>query len=323
MKFPRSICALACASLLAALPAAAQQWNPTKAVKIVVPVQGGTVDILARLVAPRLQEAFGQPVFVENKGGAGGNLGTDQVAKAEPDGHTILAGYTGPITVNATLFSNLPYDPQKDLAPITLAVTTPQFLTVHPAVPFGTVAELVKYAKANPGKLSYGSIAIGSASHLTMEMFKSAAGIDIVHVPYKGSAPAVTDLLAGNVQLAFLVPGNVLPHLGTGKLRVLAASGRKRFPATPEVPTMIEAGFPDFEAIAWIGFLAPGASPRPVIERYHSELVKILNAPDVRKRLTDIQFEIVASTPEQFAEYIRWETPRWAKVIRDTGAKAN
>ena len=315
--------ALALALAAFACPALAQQWTPSKTVKIVVPVQGGTVDILARLAAPKLQEVFGQSVIVENKGGAGGNLGTDQVAKADPDGHTILAGYTGPITVNQTLFGNLPYDPQKDLAPITLAVTTPQFLTVHPSLPFGSVADLVKHAKANPGKLSYASIAIGSASHLTMEMFKSAAGIDIVHVPYKGSAPAVTDLLAGNVQLAFLVPGNVLPHLKAGKLKVIAGTGRKRFGALPETQTMIEAGFADFEAIAWIGFLAPGATPRPIIERYHRELVRILNLPDVRQRLTDIQFEIVASTPEQFAEYIRWETPRWAKVIRDTGAKAN
>ncbi len=324
IRFHRSI-ALACAGLFTVLAgsAAAQDWTPSRPVRLVVPIQGGTIDLLARLVAPRLQEAFGQPVVVEVKPGAGGNLGTDLVAKAEPDGHTILAGYTGPITVNPTLFRNLPYDPQKDLAPITLAVTTPQFLTIHPGVPFGTIAELVRYAKANPGKLNYGSIGIGGASHLTMEMFKSAAGIDLVHVPYKGSAPAVTDLLAGTVQLAFLVPGNVLPHLKAGKLKVLAASGRKRFPATPETPTMIESGFADFEAIAWIGFLAPGRSPRPIIERYHRELVKILNSPDVRQRLTDIQFEIVAGTPEQFAEYILWETPRWAKVIRDTGAKAD
>jgi len=305
-----------------AVPAAAQQWSASKPVKIIVPNVGSTVDILARLVAPGLQEAIGQPVIVENKAGAGGNIGTDQVAKSEPDGHTILCGFTAPITVNVTLFGNLPYDPQKDLAPITLAVTTPQFLTVTPGAPFNTVAELVKYAKANPGKLSYGSIAIGSASHLTMEMFKSAAGIDVVHIPYKGTAPAVTDLIAGNIQLAFLVPGNVLPYLGAGKLKVLAASGRKRFIAAPNVPTMIESRFADFEAIAWIGFLAPGATPKPIIERYHRELVRILTTPEVQKRLTDMQFETVAGTPEQFAEYIRWETPRWAKVIRDTGAKA-
>ncbi|MGE5640683.1 MAG: Bug family tripartite tricarboxylate transporter substrate binding protein [Clostridia bacterium] len=303
--------------------ASAQEWTPSQPVKLIVPVQGGTVDILGRLVAPRLQEALGQPFVVENKGGAGGNIGTDMVAKAEPDGHTLLVAYTAPITVNSTLFDKLPYDPQKDLAPITLAVTTPQFLTVHPSLPVNSVADLVKYAKEHPGKLSYGSISIGSASHLTMEMFKSAAGVNLVHVPYKGSGPAVADLLAGNVQAAFLVPGNVLPYLGSGKLKVLASTGRKRFPATPDTPTMIESGFKDFEATAWIGFLAPGQTPKNIIERYHRELVKILAEPAVRKRLTDLQFEIVASTPEEFAEYIRWETPRWAKVIRETGAKAN
>lgn len=304
------------------LQAQAQSWNPTRPVHLIVPNQGGTVDLLARLVAPKLQEAFGQPVVVENKPGAGGNLGTEQVVKADPDGQTILVGFTAPITVNPTLFHDLPYDPQKDLAPIMLAVTTPQFLTANPAAPFNTVDELVKYAKDNPGRLSYGSISIGSASHLTMEMFKSAAGVNIVHVPYKGSAPAMTDLMGGSVQLAFFVPGNVLPYLANGKMKVLASTGRKRFPATPNVPTMIESGFADFEAIAWIGFLAPGKTPRPIIDRLHSELAKAIAAPEVRKKLTEIQFEIVASTPEQFAEYIRWETPRWAKVIRDTGAKA-
>ena len=308
---------------LACTSAAAQDWAPSQTVKLIVPVQGGTVDILGRLVAPRLQEILGQPFVVENKGGAGGNIGTDMVAKAEPDGHTLLVGYTAPITVNSTLFDKLPYDPQKDLAPITLAVTTPQFLAVHPSLPVNSVGDLVKYAKEHPGKLSYGSISIGSASHLTMEMFKSAAGVKLVHVPYKGSAPAVADLLAGNVQAAFLVPGNVLPYLGSGKLKVLASTGRQRFPATPNTPTMIESGFKDFEATAWIGFLAPGHTPKNIIDRYHRELVKILAEPAVRKRLSDLQFEIVAGTPEEFAEYIRWETPRWAKVIRETGAKAN
>ena len=166
------------------------------------------------------------------------------------------------------------------------------------------------------------SISIGSASHLTMEMFKSAAGINIVHVPYKGSSPAVADLVAGRVQAAFLVPGNVLPYLPDGKLRVIASTGSHRFQATPDVPTMIESGFKDFEATAWIGFLAPAGTPRAIIDRYHDEIVRALNAPDVHKKLTDIQFEIVGSTPEEFARYISWETPRWAKVIKDTGAKA-
>jgi tripartite-type tricarboxylate transporter receptor subunit TctC len=300
-----------------------QDWRPPGPVRLIVPVVGGTVDVLARLAAPHLQEAFGQPVIVENKGGAGGTIGTDLVAKAAPDGQTILVGYTAPITVNVTLFDKLPYDPQKDLAPITLAVTTQQLLAVNPSVPVNSLEDLVRYAKEHPGQLNYGSISIGSASHLTMEMFKSAAGINLVHVPYKGSAPAVADLLAGNVQAAFLVPGNVLPLLKAGKVKVLASTGKRRFAATPDTPTIIESGFRDFEAVAWIGFLAPGATPQPIIERYHRELARILNIPEVRQRLTDIQFEIVASTPQEFAEYIRWETPRWAKVIRETGAKAN
>jgi tripartite-type tricarboxylate transporter receptor subunit TctC len=321
--FRTLVIAGAAACLILPMVSIAQEWTPTKTVRLVVPVQGGTVDILARLVAPRLQEAWGQPVIVENKGGAGGNLGAELVARAAPDGHTILVSFTAPITVNVTLFSNLPYDPQKDLTPIMLAVSTSQFLTVHPSVPVGSVAEFVKYAKDRPGKLSYGSISIGGASHLTMEMLKSAAGIDLVHVPYKGSGPAVADLLAGNVQAAFLVPGNVLPHLKTGKLKVLASTGRTRFSSTPDTPTMIESGFQDFEAIAWIGFHAPGGTPRPVIDRYHRELARILEIAEVRQRLTDIQFEIVASTPEAFADYILWETPRWAKIIVQTGAKAN
>jgi tripartite-type tricarboxylate transporter receptor subunit TctC len=311
------------AALLFATVARAQDWTPSKPVRLVVPIQGGTVDILARLVAPHLQEALGQPFVVEPKPGAGGSLGTDTVAKAPPDGHTLLVPFTAPITVNVTLMDKIPYDPQKDLAPITLAVSTPQFLTVHPDVPANTVAEFIRYAKANPGKMSYASVSPGSASHLTMEMLKSAAGINLVHVPYKGSGPAVTDLLGGNVQAAILVPGNVLPHLKSGKLRVLASTGRKRFAITPDIPTLIESGLQDFEATAWIGFMAPAGTPRPIIDRYHRELVRILNLPQVRQRLTDINFEIVASTPEAFADYIRWETPRWAKVIRDTGAKAN
>jgi tripartite-type tricarboxylate transporter receptor subunit TctC len=308
---------------LAATCAMAQSWKPTGPVRFIVPIQGGTVDILARLSAPRLQEKWGQPVIVEAKPGAGGNIGTDLVAKAAPDGHTILVAFTAPITVNPTLFDKMPYDPLKDLAPITLAVTTPQFFTVHPGVPANTVAEFIAYAKKNPGKLSYASVSIGSSSHLTMEMLKLAAGIDLTHVPYKGSAPAVTDLLSGQVQAAMLVPGNVLPHLKAGKLRALATTGRKRFSGTPEIPTLIEAGFPDFEAVAWIGFMAPGGTPRNIIDAYHAELIHVLATPEVKQRLLDIQFEIVASTPEQFDEYIRWETPRWAKVIKDTGARAN
>ena len=312
---------LVCAAL--PLQALAQDWAPTKPVRIIVPVVGGTNDLVARLVAPKLQEALGQSVIVENKGGAGGNIGSDLVAKAPPDGHMLLIGYNGPIAVNVSLFDKMPYDPVKDLAPITLAVTAPQFLTVHPSVPAHTVAELVALAKAQPGKLSYASIAVGSASHLTMEMLKTAANVDIVHVPYKGSAPAVTDLLGGNVQTAFFVPGNVLQYVKSGQIRLLASTGRKRFATTPNVPTMIESGFHDFEAVAWIGFLTTGGTPRPIIERYHREIVKILNAPDVRDKLLAVEFEMVAGSPEQFGEWIRTEIVRWGKVIKQTGAKVN
>ncbi len=316
----------ACAAALSILwpsAAAAQDWAPTKPVRIVVPVLGGTNDLVARLIAPKLQEALGQPFLVENKGGAGGNIGADMVAKAAPDGHMLLIGYNGPIAVNVSLFSNMPYDPQKDLAPITLAVTAPQFLTVHPGVAAKTVAELVALAKSQPGKLSYASIAVGSASHLTMEMFKSAAGIDIVHIPYKGSAPAVTDILGGNVQTAFFVPGNVLQHAKAGQIRLLASTGRKRFASTPNVPTMIESGFADFESVAWIGVLTTGGTPRPIVDRYHREIVRILALPEVRDRLLAVEFEMVASTPDQFSEWIRSEIVRWAKVIKQTGAKVN
>lgn len=315
--------AIALACVLLPLHAGAQDWAPTKPVRIIVPVVGGTNDLVARLVAPKLQEALGQSVFVENKGGAGGNIGSDLVAKAPPDGHMLLIGYNGPIAVNVSLFDKMPYDPVKDLAPITLAVTAPQFLTVHPSVPAHTVAELVALAKAQPGKFSYASIAVGSASHLTMEMLKTAANVDIVHVPYKGSAPAVTDLLGGNVQTAFFVPGNVLQYVKSGQIRLLASTGRKRFATTPNVPTMIESGFADFEAVAWIGFLTTGGTPRPIIDRYHREIVRILNTPEVRDKLLAVEFEMVAGSPEQFGEWIRTEILRWGKVIKQTGAKVN
>ena len=319
----RAAVALACALALALGHAHAQEWSPTKQVRIIVPVIGGTNDLVARLVAPRLQEVLGQSVVVENKGGAGGNIGADLVAKAPPDGHMLLIGYNGPIAVNVSLFDKMPYDPVKDLAPITLAVTAPQFLTVHPSAPVISVAELVALARAQPGKLSYASIAVGSASHLTMEMLKTAAGIDIVHIPYKGSAPAVTDLLGGNVQAAFFVPGNVLQYVKSGQIRLLASTGRKRFATTPNVPTMIESGYADFEAVAWIGFLTTGGTPRPVIERYNREVVKILNQPDIRDKLLAVEFEMVAGSPEQFGEWIRTEIIRWGRVIKQTGAKAN
>jgi tripartite-type tricarboxylate transporter receptor subunit TctC len=311
----------ASAAVRAQAPAAAPEWAPSKTVRIIVPIIGSTNDVLARLIAPKLQEAIGQTVIVENKAGAGGNIGADFVAKSPPDGHTLLIGYNGPIAVNVTLFDKLPYDPLKDLAPITLMVTTPQYLVVNPALPVKNIGEFVAHAKAQPGKLSYGSIAVGSASHLTMEMLKLASGVDIAHIPYKGAAPAVTDLIGGQVQAAFMVPGNVLQFAKDGRLRLIASSGAKRFPGTPDVPTLVESGYPDLVAVAWIGVLAAGGTPRPVIDRYHREIVKIVTSPEIRDKLTAMEFEIVAGTPEHFAGWIRSEIPRWGKVIKATGAK--
>ena len=301
----------------------AQEWAPTKPVRIIVPIVGSTNDVLARLVAPKLQEALGQTVVVENKGGAGGNIGADLVAKAAPDGHTLLIGYNGPIAINVSLFEKMPYDPVRDLAPITLAVMSPQYLVVNPSVPVNNVAELVARAKAQPGKIAYASVAVGSASHLTMEMLKLAAGVDMTHVPYKGAAPAVTDLVAGNVQTAFMVPGNVLQFAKEGRLKLIASSGMKRFASTPDVPTLVESGYPDLVATSWIGFLTTAGTPQHIIDRYNREIVKILKTPEIRDRLIAMEFEVIAGTPEQFSSWIKTEIPRWGKVIKATGAKVD
>jgi tripartite-type tricarboxylate transporter receptor subunit TctC len=217
----------------------------------------------------------------------------------------------------------MPYDPQKDLAPVSLVVTTPQFFVVSPSVPAKNVTEFVAYAKANPGKMSYGSVSIGSASHLTMEMLKSAAKIDVVHVPYKGAPPVLADLLGGQIQAGFFVPGNVMGYMKDGRLRAIAATGRKRFAAAPEVPTMIEQGFPDFEATAWIGFLAPGGTPKNIIDRYNREIVRIAHTPAVKGKLESLAFEVVATSPEEFRQWIAKEIPLWGKVIKETGATAD
>lgn len=299
----------------------AQEWAPTKPVRIVVPIVGSTNDVLARLIAPKLQDAIGQAVVVENKPGAGGNIGANEVAKSAPDGHTLLIGYNGPLAINVGLFDKMPYDPLKDLAPITLAVKSPQYLVVPASSGITSVADLVAKAKASPTKYSYGSVALGSASHLTMEMLKSAAGFHMTHIPYRGAGPAVTDLIGGTTQAAFLVPGNVQQFVKEGRLRLLASTGTKRFASSPDVPTLNET-YKDFEATSWIGLLAPGGTPTPIIDRYNREIVKILNQPDIRKRLQEMEFEVIASSPKQFSDWIKTEIRRWGTVIKATGTKA-
>jgi tripartite-type tricarboxylate transporter receptor subunit TctC len=300
----------------------AQEWSPTRPVRIIVPVIGSTNDVLARLLAPKLQEAFGQPFIVDNKPGAGGNIGAEYVTRAAGDGETLLVGYNGPLAINVTLFDHLPYDPTKDLQPISLMVKSPQYLTVNPNSGFNSVKDLVAKAKAAPTKYSYGSISMGSASHLTMEMFKSAAGFHMTHVPYKGGAPAITALLANEVQAGFFVPGNVQQFASQGKLKLLASTGLKRFADTPDVPTIAESGYPGFEATSWIGLLAPGTTPKNIVDRYNKALVKILHMPDIQARLHEMQYEVVAGTPQEFAGWIKTEIVRWGKVVKASGAKA-
>jgi tripartite-type tricarboxylate transporter receptor subunit TctC len=317
------LAALAVAAVLSQAPgdASAQNPAPPRQVNVVVPMAGGTADVLGRLIAPKLAEALGTNVIVENRTGAGGNIGTDFVAKGPTDGSLLLVGVNAPLVVNNTLFKNLPYDPVRDLTPVSLAVSASQFLVVHPSLPVRNVQEFVEYVKANPG-FPYASVGVGGASHLTMEMFRSAAGVKMTHVAYRGAGPAVTDLLAGNVKAAFLVPGNALPHVPNGGLRLLASTGRQRMPATPEVPTMIESGFRDFEAIAWIGFLVRSGTAPELVQRYNVELTRILQMPEIKKKLTEMQFEVTPSTPQAFGKFMRDEIVRWGTVIRTTGVTA-
>jgi tripartite-type tricarboxylate transporter receptor subunit TctC len=323
--FPRrSLLAAALLGVAASSPTWAQNaadWKPSKPVRIMVPIVGSTNDVLARLVAPKLQEVFGQPFVVENKGGAGGNIGTLDVVRSTPDGHNLLVGYNGPLAINVSLFSKMPFDPQKDLAPITLAVKAPQYLVVNPATGITNVKDFIAIAKTTPEKLNYGSVSVGSASHLTMEMMKSEAGFNITHIPYRGAAPAVSDLVAGMIQTGFFVPGNVQGFVKEGKLRLLASTGLKRFPSTPDVPTLSESGLKDFEATSWIGFLAPAGTPPHIIQRYNEEMVKILKSPEIQARLHEMEFEVVASTPGDFGKWIASETTRWGKVVKDIGVK--
>lgn len=312
---------LAAAYLTLSAGAYAQEWAPVKPVRMIVPISGSTNDTLARILAPKLQEAFGQPFIVDNKPGAGGNIGSNEVVRSAPDGHTLLVGYNGPLAINVTLYDKMPYDPRKDLASITLAVKAPQYLVVNPDAGIASVKDLIAKAKANPAKYSYGSVAMGSASHLTMEMLKSAAGFHMTHIPYRGAGPAVTDLIAGQIQAGFFVPGNVQGFVKEGRLKLIATTGKKRFLSTPDVPTLSESGIKDFEATSWIGLLAPGGTPPNIVARYNREIVKILKQPDVSKKLHDMEFEIVASSPSEFKEWIDLEIKRWGKVIKDTGAK--
>ena len=310
-------------AILAPHAAAAADAYPAKPVRFVVafPPGGGT-DIIARSIAQKLTERIAQQVVVDNRPGAGGNIGTDIVAKSAPDGYTMLMGSAGPLAINASLFGKMPFDPIKDLAPVTLAASTPNVLVVHPSLRAATVKELIALAKARPGEINFASSGHGTPAHLAGELFNSMAGVKMVHVPYKGAAPALADLLGGQVQLMFSTMPPALPHVKDGKLRALAVTSAKRSPAAPDLPTLDEIALPGFEANTWHGVVVPAGTPATIVARLNREIVAILHLPEVVERLSGQGAEPVGSTPEEFAAYIRSETLKWAKVVRDSGAKA-
>jgi tripartite-type tricarboxylate transporter receptor subunit TctC len=303
--------------------AAAADAYPARPIRFVVafPPGGGT-DIIARSIAQKLAERLAQQVVVDNRPGAGGNIGTDIVAKSAPDGYTLLMGSAGPLAINASLFDKMPFDPIRDLAPVTLAASTPNVLVVHPSLKAATVNELIALAKARPGEINFASSGHGTPAHLAGELFNSMAGVKLVHVPYKGAAPALADLLGGQVQLMFSTMPPALPHVKDGKLRALAVTSSKRSRAMPELPTVDEVALPGFGANTWHGVVVPAGTPAAIVARLNREIVAILHLPEVVERLSSQGAEALGSTPEEFAAYIRSESVKWAKVVRDSGAKA-
>ena len=300
--------------------ASAQPSYPSKPIRLVVPfAAGGTTTILARLLAERMGQALGQPIVVDNRPGAGGNVGMDMVAKAEPDGTTILMGPIG-LAINPALYSKMSFDPLKDLAPIGLYCGVPNLLVVHPGLPAGSVQELIAYAKANPGKLNYASNGNGTSSHLAAEMLKSAAGIDIVHVPYKGGAPAMQDLIGGQVGMLFDQMPAVLPQVQAGRVKALGVSSLKRSAAAPEVPAISES-LPGFDMTVWFGFLAPRGTPADIVHKLNAEMLRALKDTAFQTQLAGMGVTPMPSTPEEFTRYLRSETDRWGKVVRDSGAR--
>jgi tripartite-type tricarboxylate transporter receptor subunit TctC len=301
----------------------AQTW-PAKPIKWIVPfAPGGTTDILARTIGEKLSVALGQPVIIENKPGAGGGVGADFTAKATPDGYTIMGGTISTHAINASLYKSLPYDPVKDFVPITLIARVPNMLVVNPEIPARNVAELVALLKANPGKYSFASSGNGTSQHLSGELFKSMAGVDMQHIPYKGSPPALQDVVAGQVAMTFDNITTAWPLAKAGKLRALAVTTAKRSSIAPDVPTLAESGLPGFEVGSWQGVFAPAGTPPGIVKRLNAEIVKALGMPDVREKLGALGAEIVADSPEEFAAFVKAEVVKWSDVVKKSGAKVD
>lgn len=320
------LAAAAClgAGLTASLPAAAQSAYPAKNITIVVPFPpAGTTDLLARIVGQALSVELGQTVVIENKGGAGGNIGGQLVAKAAPDGYTLLMGTVGTHAINSSLYKKMPFDAIKDFAPLSRVANVPNMLVVNPSQPYKTVAELIAYVKANPGKVSYASSGNGTSIHLSGELFNSMAKIEMQHVPYKGSGPALIDLIGGQTNVMFDNMPSSIQHVRSGKLRAVAVTTAQRSPELPNLPTIAESGLPGFEATSWFGLLAPAGTPPAVISKLSQAIIKVLGQADVKKRISEQGGEVVSETPEQFAAFIQAETLKWGKVVRESGASVD
>lgn len=304
-------------------PAQSADSYPVKPVRLVTPFPpGGGTDILARALAPRMSESLGGSVIVENRSGAGGLVGIEAVARAAPDGYTLLL-VSGSLTIIPSLFPNVRYDPVKDFTPVTLATRQPYIAVVHPSLPAKNIRELIALARARPGQVTYASAGSGGAGHLGMELLKTMVKVNIVHIPYKGSGPALIDVLGGHVSLMFASAPSAMPHIKTGRLRALAMTGSQQSAAVPGVPTIAESGLPGFETYGWYGVLAPAGTAPPVIARVHGAIIKAMAAPEVMERIVADGSEAVAGTPEQFADYIKRDIPKWAKVIKESGARAD
>ncbi|MBI4203806.1 MAG: tripartite tricarboxylate transporter substrate binding protein [Betaproteobacteria bacterium] len=302
---------------------AAAQSYPTRAIRIIVPfAAGGGTDIVARTVGAKLGEGFGQTVIVDNRAGAAGAIGTELAAKSAADGYTLLLGSNGPLAISPGLHAKLPYDPLRDFAPVAHITTMPFLMVVHPSLPVRSVKDLIALAKARPGQLNYASPGSGSTTHLAAELFKAMAGVNIVHVPYKGVAPAATDLISGQVQMLSGDLNTLMPHVKSGKMRPLAVTGAARSSLLPEMQTISEAGVPGYEASGWFGILVPAGTPQELVRRLNSEIAKSLASPDLRQRLAGLGGEVAGGTPEQFAAHLRQEIAKWGKLIRTIGLKA-
>jgi len=314
--------AMAAVMLLPQLAAA--QAYPNKPIRVIVPVPaGGTPDVVARMVQPGLSSLLGQQLVIDNRGGAGALIGTELAARAVPDGYTLFFSSPGPLTILPHVHKKVAYDPIKDFAPVSLISIGPFLLIAHPAVPARTVKELIALARAEPGKLDYASAGNGTPNHLAMELFKSMAGVNMTHVPYKGAPQAVTDLIGGSVNLMFNSIPPVLPHIRSGRLKLLAVAGGRRSPQLPDVATISEAGVPGFEAITWFGLLAPARTPKQIVARLNELLVKVVRAPDIKSRFEVLGYEVVGSSPQEFASFIRVESEKYAKAVKLSGAKVD